>query len=148
MNVNELMTKNPACCTADSKLQDVAQMMVKNNCGCIPVVENENSRKPIGMITDRDITIRTVAEGKNPLDLTAGDVMTDQVVTVSTDTSVEDCCNKMENHQIRRIAVVDENGGCCGIVAQADVAINADKNKTAEVVQKVSKENAASSQAR
>ncbi|CAN5793318.1 CBS domain-containing protein [soil metagenome] len=142
MKVEEIMTKNPACCTADSKLQEVAQMMVKNDCGCIPVVENENSKKPIGMITDRDITIRTVAEGKNPLDLTAGDVMTDQVITVTSDTSVEDCCNKMESNQIRRVAVVDENGGCCGIVAQADVAINADKNKTAEVVQEVSKESA------
>ena len=83
MKVEEIMTKNPACCTADSKLQEVAQMMVTNDCGCIPVVENEESKKPIGMITDRDITIRTVAEGKNPLDLTAGDVMSDQVITVA-----------------------------------------------------------------
>lgn len=142
MKVEEIMTKNPACCTADSKLQEVAQMMVKNDCGCIPVVENEDSKKPIGMITDRDITIRTVAEGKNPLDLTAGDIMSDQVITVTSDTTVEDCCNKMESNQIRRVAVVDENGGCCGIVAQADVAINADKSKTAEVVKEVSKETA------
>jgi CBS domain-containing protein len=142
MKVEEIMTKNPACCTADSKLQEVAKRMVTNDCGCIPVVENEENKKPIGMITDRDITIRTVAEGKNPLDLTAGDVMSDHVVTVTADTTVEDCCNKMESNQIRRIAVVDENGGCCGIVAQADVAINADKNKTAEVVKEVSKESA------
>ncbi len=142
MKVEEIMTKNPACCSAETKLQEVAQMMVKNDCGCIPVVENEDSRKPIGMITDRDITIRTVAEGKNPLDLTAGDIMSDQVITVTSDTTVEDCCNKMESNQVRRIAVVDENGGCCGIVAQADVAINADKSKTAEVVKEVSKETA------
>ncbi|MEO6588248.1 MAG: CBS domain-containing protein [Pyrinomonadaceae bacterium] len=142
MNVKEIMTKNPACCTADSNLQEVAQMMVENDCGCIPVVENTESKKPIGMITDRDITIRTVAEGKNPLDLTAGDIMSDQVVTVTSDSSIEDCCGKMESNQIRRIAVVDEKGGCCGIVAQADVAINADKSKTAEVVQEVSRESA------
>lgn len=147
MNVNEIMTKNPACCTATTSLQDTARMMVENNCGCIPVVENEETKKPIGMITDRDITIRTVAHGKNPLEMIVGDVMSDQVITVTPDTSVEDCCNKMENNQIRRIAVVDENGGCCGIVAQADVAINADGSKTAEVVQEVSKEAAASSQA-
>jgi CBS domain-containing protein len=147
MKVEEIMTKNPVCCTADSKLQDVAQMMVKNDCGCIPVVENEENKKPVGMITDRDITIRTVAEGKNPLDLTAGDVMTDQVITVTPDSSVEDCCNKMEDNQIRRIAVIDENGGCCGIVAQADVAIKSTESKTAEVVEKISKEAAASSQA-
>jgi CBS domain-containing protein len=137
--VEEIMTKDPACCTAETNLREVARLMVENDCGCIPIVESEESKKPIGMITDRDITVRAVAEGKNPLDLTAADVMTGQVVTVTPDTSVEDCCNKMEDKQIRRIAVVDENGVCCGIVAQADVAINADQRKTAEVVQEVSK---------
>ncbi len=139
MLVNEIMTENPACCTADTNLQEVAKMMVTNDCGCIPVVEDMANNKPIGMITDRDITIRTVAEGKNPLDLTAGKVMSKNVVTVTADTSVEDCCNMMEDNQIRRIAVVDENGCCCGMVAQADIAINANDNKTAEVVQEVSK---------
>ena len=143
MKVEDIMTKDPACCTSDAKLQEVAQMMVKNNCGCIPVVESKDNKKPIGMITDRDITVRTVAEGKNPLDLTAGDVMSDQVVSVTSGSSVEDCCNKMEENQVRRIAVVDENGACCGIVAQADVAINADQSKTAEVVQEVSKTSSA-----
>lgn len=145
MKVEEIMTKDPACCTSDSKLQEVAQMMVKNDCGCIPVVENQENKKPVGMITDRDITIRTVAEGKNPLDLTAGDVMTDSVITVTPDTSVEDCCNKMESNQIRRVAVVDENGSCCGIVAQADVAIKSTDRKTAEVVEEISKEASATS---
>jgi CBS domain-containing protein len=74
--------------------------------------------------------------------LTAGDVMTKNVITVSADTSVEDCSNLMEDNQIRRIAVIDENGGCCGMVAQADIAINANDNKTAEVVQEVSKASA------
>ncbi len=142
MLVNEIMTENPACCTADTGLQEVAKMMVSNDCGCIPVVEDLVNNKPIGMITDRDITCRAVAEGKNPLDLTAGDVMTKEVITVTADTSVEDCCNLMEDNQIRRIAVIDENGGCCGMVAQADIAINANDNKTAEVVQEVSKASA------
>lgn len=147
MKVEEIMTKDPACCTSTTSLQDTARMMIENDCGCIPVVENEENKKPIGMITDRDITIRTVAHGKNPLEMFAGEVMTEQVVTVTPDTSVEDCCNKMESNQIRRVAVVDENGSCCGIVAQADVAINADGGKTAEVVQEVSKEASASHQA-
>jgi CBS domain-containing protein len=147
MKVEEIMTTNPVCGTSTTSLQEIANMMIENDCGCIPIVENEDTKKPIGMLTDRDITIRTVAHGKNPLEMVAGEVMTEQVVTVTPDTSVEDCCNKMENNQVRRIAVVDENGGCCGIVAQADVAINTDKNKTAEVVQEVSKEGAASSQA-
>lgn len=139
MNVQEIMTKDPACCSADEGLQAVAKMMVDNDCGCIPVVENENTMKPIGIVTDRDICCRTVAEGRNPLDLTARDVMTENVVTVTPETSVEDCCNLMEEHQIRRIAVVDDSGACCGIVAQADIAVNADDRKTAEVVQEVSR---------
>lgn len=139
MKVAEIMTTCPACCFVESTLQDVAKMMVANDCGCIPVVEDDETKRLIGMITDRDITIRAVAEGKNPSDLTAGDVMSDKVITVTPDTTVEVCCNKMESNQIRRVAVVDESGGCCGIVAQADVAIHAHKDKTAEVVQEVSK---------
>ena len=141
MNVKEIMTKDPACCTKDTNLQEVAQMMKDNDCGCIPVIENEDSKKPVGVITDRDICCRTVAEGKNPLDLTAADAMTSNVETVKEDTSVEECCSLMEDKQIRRVVVVDSNGGCCGIVAQADIALQAEENKTAEVVQEVSKSN-------
>ena len=139
MLVEEIMTKNPACCTAETSLQEVAQMMVEHDCGCIPVVENGETKEPIGVITDRDITIRTVAKGKNPLDLYASDVMSGNIVTITPDTTVEECCNLMESDQIRRVLVVDGNGACCGIVAQADVAINAPTHKTAEVVQEVSK---------
>lgn len=143
MNVREIMTTDPACCTSDTPLQEVAQMMVDNDCGCIPIVDSKDSKIPVGMITDRDITTRVVAEGRNPLDLTAGDAMTASVVTVTPETSIEDCCNLMEENQIRRIAVVDENGACCGMIAQADIATNASDHKTAEVVQEVSRATAA-----
>ncbi|HTH37863.1 MAG TPA: CBS domain-containing protein [Pyrinomonadaceae bacterium] len=139
MKVKEIMTQNPACCTADDNLQSVAKLMVDHDCGCIPVVEDTSGNKPIGIVTDRDICCRAVAEGKNPLDLTAGDVMTGNVITVTPDMSVEECCNVMEDNQIRRVAVVDNSGACCGIVAQADIAVYADEYKTAEVVQEVSK---------
>lgn len=142
MLVKEIMTKDPVCCTPESSLQDVAKKMVENDCGCIPIVENEETRLPIGMVTDRDITTRAVAMGKNPLDLTAGDLMTPSVVAVSPDTSLEECCNLMEERQIRRIAVVDNSGACCGILAQADIATNASEHKTAEVVQEVSRASA------
>jgi CBS domain-containing protein len=142
MFVREIMTENPVCCTPDSSLQEVAQMMVQHDCGCIPVVENNSSKIPVGVITDRDITCRIVAEGKNPLDLTASDAMTASVVAVTPDTTLEDCCNLMEEKQIRRIAVVDDRGACCGILAQADIASNASDQKTAEVVQEVSRASA------
>jgi len=102
-------------------------------------VDDHDSKMPVGMITDRDITCRVVAQGKNPLDLTAGDAMTSTVVSVTPTTSLEECLNLMEESQIRRIAVVDDGGIICGIVSQADVARNADGAKTAEVVQEVSK---------
>ena len=144
MLVKEIMSSNPACCTANASLQEVAKMMVTNDCGCIPVVEDNAHNKLIGVITDRDITTRVVAEGKNPSDLSVKDVMTTKVFTVTPKTTVEDCCNLMEEKQIRRVAVIDDNGGCCGMVAQADIAINAGNQKTAEVVQKVSKESSSS----
>src|SRR4051812_33797898 len=106
MNVQEIMTQNPVCCSADENLQTVARMMVEHDCGCIPIVENESSKAPIGTVTDRDICCRAVAEGRNPLDLTARDVMTEDVITVTPDTSIEECCSLMEDNQIRRILVV------------------------------------------
>jgi CBS domain-containing protein len=90
------------------------------------------------MITDRDICCRVVAEGKNPLDLTASDAMSKTVSTVTPETSLEDCCNLMEEKQIRRVAVVDQDGSCCGMIAQADVAKHASESITGEVVQEVS----------
>lgn len=139
MLVKEIMTENPACCTGDTGLRDVAKMMVDHDCGCIPVVDSEDSKMPVGMITDRDICCRVVAEGRNPLDLTAADAMTSTVISVTPETTLEDCLNLMEDSQIRRVAVVDNNGAIGGIVAQADVAMNASDHKTAEVVQEVSR---------
>jgi CBS domain-containing protein len=134
MQVKEIMTKNPACCTSDTNLQEVARLMVEHDCGQTPVVESKQSMKLVGVVTDRDIICRTVAEGKNPLEMTAGDCMTSPCVTVTPDTSVEECCKVMEENKVRRVPVLDKGGSCCGIVAQADIAQHASKQKTAEVV--------------
>ena len=142
MKVSDVMTESPNCCTPDTGLQEIAQMMVDCDCGCIPVVDGNNSKMPVGMITDRDITCRVVAQGKNPLDLTARDAMTSTVVSVTPEVSLQECLDLMEKSQVRRIAVVDGDGKICGIVEQADVARNADTQKTAEVVQQVSRANA------
>jgi predicted transcriptional regulator len=138
MTVKEIMTKNPTCCTPDTNLQKVARMMVDCNCGEIPVVENQQTMKPIGVVTDRDITCRAVAEGKNPLQMTAKDCMTKPAVTVRPETSIEECCQLMEQHHIRRVPVVDQKGACCGIVAQADVANHAPEEETAKFLREVS----------
>jgi CBS domain-containing protein len=138
VQISEIMTRDPACCTPDGGLKEVAQMMKDCDCGAIPVVDNMGNKKPIGIITDRDITIRAVAEGKNPLELRVADCMTPGVATVSLDEKLDECLEKMETNKIRRIIVVDSDGRCCGIVAQADIARSGDKKKTGEVVQEVS----------
>jgi CBS domain-containing protein len=147
MEVKDIMTKDPACCTPDTNLQEVARLMIECDCGEIPVVEDRQSMKPVGVVTDRDICCRTVAKGKNPLEMTAGDCMSSPCVTVTPEMSVEDCCRVMEENQIRRVIVVDENGACCGIVAQADIALHAPKQETADVVREVSRAAGATSRA-
>lgn len=138
MNVKDIMTKNPACCLPDSKLPAVARLMVDNDCGQIPVIENQSTGKPLGVVTDRDIIIRAIAQGKNPLDMTARDVMSSPAVTVTPDTRIEDCCRTLEDKQVRRVPVIDDRGRCCGMVSQADIANHAPENMTAEVVRTVS----------
>ncbi|HEV3141644.1 MAG TPA: CBS domain-containing protein, partial [Vicinamibacterales bacterium] len=113
------MTSDPACCSADATLDLVAKMMVQNDCGEIPIVDTAN--RPIGVVTDRDIVCRVVAEGKNPSGHTAESCMTTRVVTVRTDASLSDVIATMEAHRIRRVPVVDEDGCCSGIISQADI---------------------------
>src|SRR5689334_19563529 len=138
MKAKDLMTPNPACCTPETNLQQVAQLMVEEDCGCIPVVERQENLKPVGIITDRDIACRTVARGKNPLEMTAGQAMSGPVVSVTPETSLKDCCQLMEAEQVRRLVVVDRNGSCCGVIAQADVARHTSKQQTGEVVHELS----------
>jgi CBS domain-containing protein len=140
MKVKEIMSTDPACCTRETSLQDVAILMVEHDCGEIPVVDNMQSKRPVGVVTDRDITIRTVALGKNPLELRARDCMSSPAVTVTPETSFDDCCALMEDNQLRRVPVVDESGRCCGIVSQADVARHASKSDAGELVKDVSRQ--------
>lgn len=138
MQVQHIMTSEPACCSPNTRLEAVAKLMVENDCGAIPIVDDVSSRHITGIVTDRDITCRTVAKGKNPLDLTAGDCMSHSIVTVSPSTSLEECCRIMEEKKVRRVPVVDAFGACCGIVSQADIAKVANVLETAEVVREIS----------
>src|SRR5688500_6401904 len=147
MKVKDVMTADPACCISETALQEVAQMMVDHDCGEIPVVDDKETRLPIGVITDRDIVCRTLARGINPLDLTVADCMTKPCVTVMPDMSVEECSRIMEENKIRRVPVVDAAGCCCGIVALADIALYAKRSVAAEVVKEVSEPTSAASAA-
>lgn len=138
MKIENIMTRNPATATLNTSLHDVAQLMAENDCGCIPVVEKDGANVPIGMLTDRDIVLRTVAHNKNPLKMIAGEIMTDHVITVRPETTVEDCCVAMEQNHIRRVPVVDESGELVGIVAQADIAREAPAKDTGHLVHELS----------
>jgi len=120
MTVIEVMTRAPSCAMRETPLSEVGRMMVDNNCGAIPVIDETG--RAIGVITDRDIVCRTIALGLNPLDLTAADAMTPEVVTVRSDASLEHCADVLETNQIRRAIVIDEHQRVVGIVAQADLA--------------------------
>lgn len=121
MEIKKIMTENPACCTPDSSLQEAARLMQENDCGCIPVVNSLAEMKPVGTITDRDITIRALANNNDPINMKASDIMTTDIATVTPETSLEECFDVMEDREIRRVLVIDEWGRCCGIVAQADI---------------------------
>lgn len=138
MTVRDVMTASPACCTGATSLTEVAKLMARHDCGEIPVVQADGDRRPIGVITDRDIVVRTLAQGRNPADCTVAECMSKPVVSVSEDSALEECCDLMETHQIRRVPVVDGKGQLVGIVAQADIAMQASGRATAEVVKQVS----------
>ena len=138
MTVASVMTAAPACCTPNSSLPEVARLMVDYDCGEIPVVEDMVTRKLAGVITDRDIATRIVAEGRNSAEARASDCMTSPCVSVTADTSLNSCCDVMEANKIRRVPVVDDQGGVVGIVSLADVVRNASAATAAAVVKEVS----------
>lgn len=132
----DVMTADPARCTADTTLDQVARMMVQHDCGEIPVVDLAD--RPIGVVTDRDIVCRVVAEGKNPVAYTVETCMTRDVVTVRADDSLETVVATMEQHRIRRVLVADEGGCCAGIISQADIAREEPLPEVGELVREVS----------
>jgi CBS domain-containing protein len=95
-------------------------MMVQYDCGEIPVLDVTD--RPVGVVTDRDIVCRVVAEGKNPMAYPAETCMSESVVTVRADAPIPEVVSTMEYRQVRRVPVVDENGCCIGIISQADIA--------------------------
>lgn len=135
MQVREIMTNDPVCCSSDSSIKDAAQLMIDHDCGEIPVLDDRG--KLAGVVTDRDIACRAVAQGRSP-ETPVAEVMSSPAHTVTQEMSVEDCCKTMEDNQIRRVPVVDESGSCCGIVSQGDIARNTSEEETAELVRDVS----------
>lgn len=140
---NEVMTKNPVCCLPNDMVAKVAKSMKRKNVGSIPVIENEKTRKLVGIVTDRDLALKIVAKELDPKSTKVEAVMTRKVVTCSPEDDLQKALDAMSEHQLRRIPIVDTDNKILGIIAQADVATRVDKpKKTAEMVKEISHSNA------
>jgi CBS domain-containing protein len=126
MEVREIMTATPACCTPDATASRAAHMMKEQDTGIIPIVESEYSRKVVGVVTDRDLCLTVVAEGRNPESVTVKEVMTSDVVACRPDADVEQAVALMRENRIRRIPVLDADQMILGIVSMADLLQRSD----------------------
>jgi len=134
MRVSEVMTRDVQTVRADQPVQDAASFMLSSDSGSIPVMDGD---RLIGMITDRDIAVRGIAKGHGP-DTPVRDLMTNDLVVVRADDSIEDAASKMSEAQVRRLAVIDENQRLCGIVSLGDLSREADDRCATEALEGVS----------
>jgi len=133
--IREIMTSNPSTVEPYTTVVDAARVMKQEDAGVVPVTENG---RLTGMVTDRDIAIRVVAEGKDPQSTTVQEVASKNLVTLDPEQELDEALRLMAQHQVRRLPVVEEDGRLVGIVAQADVARKGDDTQTGQVVQEIS----------
>jgi CBS domain-containing protein len=138
MKARDIMSANPSCVTPDSGVRDAARLMARENVGVIPVVNDITEKRLLGVLTDRDIAIRVVAEGRGS-DISVNEIMSQNVRTCGPDDPVDEVMRTMGTEQVRRIPIVDDRGSLLGIVAQADLALNAkDEEKVERTIEKIS----------
>jgi CBS domain-containing protein len=133
--IRELMTANPSAIDAEKPVADAAKLMRDEDVGLAPIVEGD---RLVGTLTDRDIAIRVVAEGRDPESTTVREVASTDVVTIDPAQSLDEALRLMAQHQVRRLPVVEEDGRLVGVLAQADVARHGDDSQTGQVVEKIS----------
>lgn len=139
---SEVMTKEPVCCLPEDTVTKVAQWMQRDNVGSIPVIENNQTQKLVGIVTDRDLVLQVIAKGQDARATKVQTVMTRKVVTCLADDDLQKALDAMAEHQLRRIPIVDSNQKIVGIIAQADVATRVNQpEKIAEVVKEISQTN-------
>lgn len=135
----EVMTKDPVCCLPGDMAVDAARLMKGGNFGSIPVIENDQTRRLVGIVTDRDLAMKIVAEGHDARSTKLEAVMTRKVVSCRADEELQKALDAMAEHQLRRIPVVDPDNRVIGIIAQADVATRLGQSeKTAEMLKGIS----------
>jgi len=139
MKFSEVMTVNPSCCLVTDTVRRAAQLMKSEEVGPIPVLDDLENRHLEGIITDRDIVLEVVAEDRDPNTTRVSEIMTRDVVTCRVNDDAHKAVRLMEEHHVRRIPIVNDNGQLVGIVSQADVATRMkDPGETAKVVKGIS----------
>jgi len=134
----DIMTKNPICCLAGDNAVHAAQLMRENNVGILPIVENQENKKLAGVVTDRDLVLKLMADGLDPWTTAVEHAMSKPVLACSPDDSYDEAFSLMEKHRIKRVPVVDNSGRVVGMISQGDVALRVrDRQKTAEVVESI-----------
>jgi CBS domain-containing protein len=134
-DIRQVMSPNPCAIDADKPVSYAAKMMRDEDVGLAPIVEGE---KLVGTLTDRDIAIRVVAQGKDPESTSVQEVASTDLVTIDPEQHLDEALRLMAQHQVRRLPVVEEDGRLVGVVAQADVAREGRDRQTGEVVQRIS----------
>jgi CBS domain-containing protein len=136
----DIMTKDPVCCAASETANSLAKAMREHDIGAVPIVSDQGSKKLVGVVTDRDLALRVVAEDRDPKSVRAEEVMSRDVATCSPESDIQQCMETMERRQVRRVPIVDNSGRMVGMIAQADIAFRMRRpEQTAEVVQEISR---------
>jgi CBS domain-containing protein len=139
MQVRDVMTKDPACVTPGATIREAAQLMQRENVGIVPVVEEKGTNRLLGVVTDRDIAIRVVAEGRDGGTRVSDIMSSSRIRTCTLDDDVDAVMDAMADEQLRRIPIVDDRGMLVGIVAQADIVRKTgDEDKAGNTVKEIS----------
>ena len=135
-SIRDVMTPNPRTASSSQSLTEAAQMMKNEDAGSLPVVD---AGRLVGIVTDRDIVVRAVAEGVDPGILTVGEIASRRVVAITADQSLDDALALMEQYQVRRLPVIERDDEVVGILAQADIALAVREKRAGEVLEEISK---------
>ena len=134
-SIRDAMTANPRAVSSSTSVAEAAQLMKSEDVGSLPVTDGD---RLVGVVTDRDIVVRVVAEGKDVQSSTVGEIASRELVTVDPQQDLDEALRLMAKHQVRRLPVVEEDGRLVGILAQADVAQQGEDAKTGQMVEKIS----------
>lgn len=139
MKIQDVMTRDPSCVTPDATVREAAQLMKREDIGVVPVIDSQGSKTLVGVITDRDIAIRCVADGNDGTARVRDCMTANKIATCRESDDVDRAMDAMRTEQVRRVPIVDERGALVGIVAQADIMTKtSNETKAANTVEQIS----------